>query len=303
MAGILDSTKIDKLFKSLFNKARTSANKAYYEETIPTVPDLHADEIYLNPIPATPPTSDTSIVKLYTSSAALTLTKDQSVGNNKAWVVLPAWQTGWSSGSDDVSQVMKNFISPKYGVGYGVKVYFGNGTRIPELDNLNWMFDYKAGVLTFENDPGVDGATVGNSIKIEVYQYVGQTVANAATSSSLESATDIDMTGKTKGSILMYDDVSGKWKPVSLTSKPNHFETQVIEEITDTVTLSREYTVGDNSLMVFINGALQLVGEANDYVETDNLTITFNSPLQAGDIVILRVASAGYFNPFQSNPV
>lgn len=47
------------------------------------------------------------------------------------------------------------------------------------------------------------------------------------------------------------------------------------------------YIKGDNSLMVFLNGLLQCVGE--DYIETDETTITFYSGvLTEGDIIIFR---------------
>lgn len=49
------------------------------------------------------------------------------------------------------------------------------------------------------------------------------------------------------------------------------------------------YVIGTNTLLVFLNGQLQIVGSTNDYVETSTTSITFNDPLQATDEIILRL--------------
>lgn len=46
-----------------------------------------------------------------------------------------------------------------------------------------------------------------------------------------------------------------------------------------------QYIQGTNSLIVFINGVYQIAG--TDYTETTTTSITFNSALQAGDIVVV----------------
>lgn len=56
------------------------------------------------------------------------------------------------------------------------------------------------------------------------------------------------------------------------------------------------YSVGTNSLLVFVNGIKQVPGVGRSYVETNNTTITFNTPLSAGqivDIVSLNVTAPG----------
>lgn len=296
MAGLLDNIKVDKLFKALFNRARTSAAKEYYEETIPTAFDVHATEIYLNPIPTTPPTVNTSIVSIHTG---LVLTQDRSVANNKAWVVLPTWSANWSSGSGDVSQIMKNFISPKYGSGYAVKVYKGNGTQISELDNVNWMFDYKAGVLTFENDPGMNGSVVEQSIRIDVYQYIGQTVDAASTNAALAQLTDVDVATQpaVNGNVLIYDESLEKWRPFMLASGPVIMESKdIVNAGTQSVSLSKPYSMGNGALWVFLNGQLARQGSTHDYVEVDPYTVRFNFALEVGDVVTFRADNHDYSN-------
>ena len=175
MANWLDSSKTDRLWKAIFSRARTSPDKQFFEENIPTAFDLHADEVYAESIPRDVPIADTDIIK----KVNLTLTRDKTVSGNKAWVALPVWQSNWSSGTGDVTEIAGNFISPKYGPGYVAKIFKGDETRIPELSDLSWVFDYKAGVLMFESDPGQNGVTESTSIKIEVYQYTGRMVSES----------------------------------------------------------------------------------------------------------------------------
>ena len=176
MAEYSDSAMLDFLWKALFNRARTSPYKQYFEENIPTAVDLHAGEIPASPIPETPPENSTQEIKKWYGGERIIMTQDRSVSGGRAWVALSQWQPNWSSGSGDVSQIRRNFISPKYGKGYVVRVYRGDGTPIPELSDLSWVFDYKAGVLTFEKDPGLSGTSPETSVHIEVYQYRGKFV-------------------------------------------------------------------------------------------------------------------------------
>lgn len=176
MANWTDQTKIDKLFKALMNKARTSPGKQFYEENIPTTFDLHASEIYAETIPTEVPDVDTAVVKVYGPANRVILTRDRTVDAGTAWVALEPWSDSWSSGAGDITKIKKNFISPKYGTDYVVKVFKGDDTRISELDNVSWIFDYKAGVLVFETSPEQSGNSVTESIQIEVCQYIGKTV-------------------------------------------------------------------------------------------------------------------------------
>ena len=51
--------------------------------------------------------------------------------------------------------------------------------------------------------------------------------------------------------------------------------------------LAGSYSTGNDSLLVFINGAYQTIGE--DYVEVDAKTVRFNEGLEEGDLVTFRV--------------
>ena len=179
MADWTDETKLRKTWKALQNKGDTSAGKKFFEERIPFTPVLHANEIWADEVPNTPPANTTSTIKKWYPGdlGRLVLTRDRSVPDAKAWVALETWQSNWESGSGNVSQILKDFVSPKFGQEYEVRVYKGDGTRIYPLDDVSWVFDYGSGILTFEQDPGESGDTQAESIQIEVYQYVGEKVS------------------------------------------------------------------------------------------------------------------------------
>ena len=75
-------TQTDLTFKKLFNKRVTSSTKRIYEEVGDFTLSIHADEIWAETIPGTPPVSTTSVVEVRT---LLTLTKDTTVAGDQAW--------------------------------------------------------------------------------------------------------------------------------------------------------------------------------------------------------------------------
>lgn len=155
-----DAIKTDLLFKKLKNLGYTTTAKAYYEEADLNKVLVHKDFILQEAIPSTPPASTTSVVKAFTpgGDGRLLLTKDTSVANSKCWKA----EVG--------GNVLQNWIPPFFGIGYFVKIYESdNSTEIPTTDPSDWVFDYEAGILTFQDT--VPDAT---GIYLEAYQYVGQ---------------------------------------------------------------------------------------------------------------------------------
>jgi hypothetical protein len=313
------------LFKSLFNKAYTTANKEFYEETIPTTPDVHAREIYFEVIPSTPPVADTSVVKLWTTTA-IRLTRDGTVPNNQSWVALgdgvgtgtPAPATTWSSGSGDVTKIMKNFISPKYGAGYTAQLYKGDpasgGQRIYDLDVMNWIFDFKAGVLTIESSSALAGSTWdgsaangSKSLYIKVYQYVGQTITPGTIGGSLnlDGLSDVVVTNPTANNLLVY--TGTEW------------DNKVGVLVEDKETLTGPGTiVGSDTKFVFNNLTLPILDDDQikffvNGMEQDkvNYTASLNTPtagkltitipgvtfLTADDSITVKTSGLQYSNP------
>jgi hypothetical protein len=152
--ALSDTNKTDFLFKKSLKTARTSSDKAYYEESISTKNLVHQADILMGCVPSTPPVATTDVVKCYTlaGDGRLALVKDTTVADSKAW-----------------KSNLENWIPPSFGTGYFVRIYESDGTtEIPTTDSSDWLFDYESGVLTFQGDcPDASG------IYLEAYQYIG----------------------------------------------------------------------------------------------------------------------------------
>ncbi len=216
--------KLDRLFKVLNNKARGTENFEFFEEAIPSVVDVHATDIYFDIIPTgvNIPTTTTTTIRVYTPAGdgRLILTKDGKYNNNRVWVAKGTHSTSFSSGSDPLEDILQNWVSPKYDTGYIIKVYDGSDVVVPELADTSWMYDYKAGVLTFEQTRGEDGSnTTTEAIKIDAYQYIGKFVRDLAISGHthvLDDLTDVSVAGDDAPEdqeILRWFSASGAWLP------------------------------------------------------------------------------------------
>lgn len=155
------TTKIYYVFKRLLNKIHTSLYKEYYEEFNGKF-NLHKSDIWIDDIPNTPPGSDTSIIKKLDK---FILTKDVSVNNNLSFFVYKD------------NQLIKNFIPPKFNIGYSVRIYDNNNVEIPTAHEVQWLFDYDNGILVFEKDPTQFGFTL--PLKISGYYYTGRTLSDS----------------------------------------------------------------------------------------------------------------------------
>lgn len=159
--------KLDLVFKKAVNREYTSPNKAWYQE-MPGVPwKLKGSDVWIEPIPITPPTVTDTKIEYYNP---FTLTEDTSVGQKRAWVAC-SHQT---PGGDPASGRVGNFISPRYGSDYGIKLYDHENDEIPLTHDSGWYFNYEAGILTFDNAPGGYGINT-TSFKIVVWRYIGLT--------------------------------------------------------------------------------------------------------------------------------
>lgn len=70
-------------------------------------------------------------------------------------------------------------------------------------------------------------------------------------------------------------------------SGPSLYEKVIATPLQTDFSLASSYSVGNNSLVVFINGAYQTLGI--DYEEVDSKNVRMLEPLEDGDIVIFRV--------------
>jgi len=148
----------DFTFKKILNKRVTSSTKRSYEEIGDRTLNVHADDIWSEAIPSTPPVSTTSVVEVQT---LLTLTKDTTVSGSQAWYA-----------ADLSGNRLKDWISDKFDgdptSSYTIKLYDESDNLIPATDSTNWIFDYSTGILLLQNThPTATG------FKISGYRYVG----------------------------------------------------------------------------------------------------------------------------------
>lgn len=173
--GFSNETKVDKTWKNSLDKALTSTKKAYYEEAIGAANILFGDSVWVSDLPTDPSQAVTQGLAI--QYADLTLTEDVTVEKKQGWLACAV--------VDNLGTRIRNWIPPKFGVGYNIRLYEDNGagskgTEIFTADNINWLFDYGNGILFLENQP--TGKTT--PFHISGYVYTGLTATSISSGAS-----------------------------------------------------------------------------------------------------------------------
>ena len=188
--AVTNEQKIDFLLKKIgFTKTKTGSvvgtgaisgtPKQPFAEAIPS-PLIIANGALWNEsdqIPTTPPTSDTTQVKVYlAATSGLRMTADSTSSGQRAYIA-------YSTYNNTSSARLTNWIDTQFGASYLIKVYKGDpnsgGVALSAAGsgaNDGWFFDYSAGVLNF-NDTNVPSGVTDTNIYIVGYRYIGQTGA------------------------------------------------------------------------------------------------------------------------------
>ena len=123
-------------------------------------------------IPASPPTSNTTYVGIYTATNAFQLTHDNTVTGNRTFIARSTFGNQSASISGD-------WIDPSFGADYAVQVYKGDpnsgGVSLSPTGSGNsdeWFFDYSSGILNFNGTNVPSGITTSNVYLIG-YKYLG----------------------------------------------------------------------------------------------------------------------------------
>ena len=123
-------------------------------------------------IPASPPTSNTTYVGIYTATNAFQLTHDNTVTGNRTFIARSTFGNQSASISGD-------WIDPSFGADYAVQVYKGDpnygGVSLSPTGSGNsdeWFFDYSSGILNFNGTNVPSGITTTNVYLIG-YKYLG----------------------------------------------------------------------------------------------------------------------------------
>ncbi len=148
-------TSLDLAYKILLGKRETSSEKYHYEEVGDSTLDIYAADIKsISPAYNDPATSVTDgIVQAYT---LFVLTKDTSVSGDQCYY------------TKESGNRIKDWVSDRFGDAYRVRLFDNNDTEIFPTDELDWLFNYKTGILT------INGDTSGSAkpYKITGYRYI-----------------------------------------------------------------------------------------------------------------------------------
>lgn len=174
--AILDSAKVDLLYKKLFGVAKTdtTTNKGASNESIASPAINRGDKIWTqaSTIPGTA-AAVAGIVQAYQTTAAVQCTADNTT--TAVGGVYPTWKTN-----------LTDWIPPEFGSTYFVAVYsdtsgvsnpVSTGTQMFDsgIGGVGeWFFDYQSGVLNFIGGTIPAALTVSKVVYITGYRYIGE---------------------------------------------------------------------------------------------------------------------------------
>lgn len=156
----LDSriSDLDRLSKLSHGKTQTSIHKRSDEENIVSQQIITASQIWIDEISEDPEQAqEDGVAKFYSK---LQLQEDITVANHKGW---------YASESELMENRILEWIDPRFGRLYNVRLYDNNDTEIPSSDPMDWNWDYYSGYLTIQND-----FEYVRPFYISGYQYVGE---------------------------------------------------------------------------------------------------------------------------------
>jgi hypothetical protein len=204
--AITNAQQVDVLWKKLiFGVTETNVTGKFpSNETIASPLPVYSTNIWAQTdsvsIPATPPTTNSSTVAVYTVSAnsVIQATTDPTATLNQTWLATTV--------ANSTTSIVGSWIPPTFNPLYVIQVYIGNpnggpAVRIlPDTSNEEWVFDYNAGVLYFMNNvPASKTATIGtgtvtvsgNGIYFVGYRYIGTKGFSTATGSKVNVVANI----------------------------------------------------------------------------------------------------------------
>ena len=166
--SLSEASKTSFAFKKLLGRDYRNVENAFYEETAGGGFNVHADDVWYDAIPDTPPTTSTSTIKCYTQAGdgLIQLTEDPTVPGGRAWY------------ADDGGR-LKGFVPPKFGQRYTVRLFEDNGSGAPgneifTTDSIEWLFDDVTGYLAIQ-----EGHSYQTPFWIHAYHSTGQTTKDA----------------------------------------------------------------------------------------------------------------------------
>jgi hypothetical protein len=154
----MSTTKEDRNFKTLINRETTSSDaKFYFNELGAETININANDLWSSVIPFNDP-SQAVIDDIAELKTLFVLTEDLTVSNSQSW-----------KAEQPVGTRLRDWISPKYGDNFEIKLFDNNDTQIFTTDSTDWFFDYQTGILTFNGN----ATSKIRPFKITGYRYIG----------------------------------------------------------------------------------------------------------------------------------
>jgi hypothetical protein len=147
-------TQADLSFKTLIDRRVTSSSKQYYNEEADDLINKSLQDVWTSSIPSSAALAVSNGVA--EQRVLFTMTEDTSVGSQQCYYAY--------SGSR-----LKDWVPPKYGSDYIIRVYQNTNVEIFSTDPCGWFFNYQTGVLIFSGST----SSLSKPFKISGYRYVG----------------------------------------------------------------------------------------------------------------------------------
>jgi len=173
----------------------SGTKKAPFAEAVPSPLVIASASVWADSadIPATPPGSDSSYVKVYLSgTSGHHMTVDSTVSGNRSYIA-------YSTYNNSSTAILGDWIDTQFGASYIIKVYKGDpnsgGVSLSAAgsgSNDGWFFDYSSGILNF-NDTNVPSGVTDSNIYIVGYRYIG--TKGVIAPGGVSSSSQLNVTG------------------------------------------------------------------------------------------------------------
>jgi hypothetical protein len=163
--------QVDRVSKKLEGLVQTSVEKRTFEETIPSNFIIASNDVWSSVIDPTP--SNAVSQGFAYEHTKFSLTQDITVSFNRGW---------YASSNGQVNGRITNWIPPRFGQAYTIRLFDSSGNEIPSSDPMNWKWDYQAGYLFIENS-----FSYSTPFKVSAWTYTGNYGTGASGSSYWEN--------------------------------------------------------------------------------------------------------------------
>jgi len=163
--SLTEEQKVSIGFKKVIGQDPRAKDNEFYEETAGGGINLSADRVWSEDVDSTPATCvSAGACQAYT---LFTLTQDTTVNYKKGWCAA-------SSGDCVTGTRLRDWVPPKFGSAYTLKLYDQADAQVFTTDTITWYWDYEAGYLTL--DCAGTSCVIPTGFKVTAWRYVGDTL-------------------------------------------------------------------------------------------------------------------------------